>query len=354
MRFTLPRWSDARFEVPANPELLAQLTQDMERRGGALKPAPGWMLPENLVQGSLEDMLDPICGAAGQVALARLLDSGAAKSSFEAYSEKILLPYFERYVRAIDHAGMLKDVTLRDLADANWRVFDLESLMDFLQLGAFFDLSDPRQTILEIGGGFGRLIEFISLSTASTFRYINVDAVPVSMMYCHQYLTARFPHKRVRIFNPDTDSGTGDCDFLIIPAWHLEAARLDAVDLAINIESMQEMKQDLVDFYIRFIDRTVREDGLIFLINSREHEFVGNWEFPDSWQCLLRNRTARSWSIDHPTEIFRKTTQSQTPQNMLRAEAFRQECCYAEFVKELQTSNKQRYTPHGIPKQFEA
>src|SRR5262249_36736000 len=252
----------------------------------------------------------------------------------------------ERYARSIDHLGLLRELTLQDLADANWRVLDIESLMDFLQLAAFFDFTRPNQIILEIGGGFGRLIEFIVLLTGQSFRYINVDAVPSSMMYCHQYLKARFPERSVKLFNPDASN---DCDFLIVPAWDLEKFRPGPIDLAINIESMQEMKQDLVDYYISYLDKTVRNGGLIFLINSREHEFIGNWTFPDTWQCLFRHRTARSWSIDHPTEVFRKSSRSHRPQNLLRAEAFSQELRYVELVKQLQARSKQRHNPHGIP-----
>src|SRR5215469_2270400 len=204
MHRLLPRWAEGRFEVEANSELLAQLTGDLQARGDALKPAPGWLLSEELVQGSMNDLLEPWCGA-GSLPLAAVLEV-ASPSEIELLARFVkvyMVPFLERYARSIDHLGLLKDVTLRDLANANWRVLDLESLMDFLQLAAFFDFAKPNQVILEIGGGFGRLIEFIVLLTGQTFRYINIDAVPVSMMYCHQYLKARFPERNVKLFNPD-------------------------------------------------------------------------------------------------------------------------------------------------------
>jgi hypothetical protein len=169
------------------------------------------------------------------------------------------------------------------------------------------------------------------------------------MMYCHQYLTARFPHLSTKVFNRSAHAHENDCDFLIVPAWDLEKLQLEPVNLAINIESMQEMNQVLVNFYIDYLDRNVREGGLIFLENSREHEFIGDWVFPDTWQCLFRHRTVRSWTIDHPTEIFCKTSTNQRPQNLMRSEAFFREISYAELVRDL-TPEGQPYYPFGILK----
>jgi hypothetical protein len=219
--------------------------------------------------------------------------------------------------------------------------------MDFLLLTAFFDFDRPDLTIIEIGGGFGRLIEFLIAVTGRRFRYINIDAVPVSLMYCHEYLTARFPGRSVRIFDP-AQGEADEADFLIVPAWDLPAFRAPAADLAINIESMQEMSQSLVDFYIGFLDRTVADGGMIFLNNSREHEFIGDWEFPDTWRRLFQARTARSWTNDHPTEIFLKTSTSQKGINRVRAETYRRELAYVRLAEDLMLQAGRSLSPHGF------
>lgn len=352
----LPSWSADRFEIEADRVLLAELVGEMERCGGAMKPAPGWLLPDDLVNAPIGELLDPWNGAAGAIPLSRLVDAppGTKKSPIENYAARVVLPYIENYLRSIDHTGLLEGVSLEDLAGAGWRLFDLESMTDFLQIAAFFDFTQPDPLIVEIGGGFGRLIEFIVRLTGRRVRHVNIDAVPVSMMYSHQYLKKHFPDRTVQVFRPDSDARPDTCDFLIVPAWHLGRLTLPPADLGINIESMQEMNQALVDFYLAYLDRSVRDDGIVFLINSREHEFVGDWNIPDTWQCLFRHRTARSWTIDHPTEVFRKTASSQRPQNMLRAAAYWQERCYAELVKELQTAQKLPNTPHGIENMLEA
>src|SRR5579864_7109214 len=257
----------------------------MELRGGPMKPATGWLsLPESIVHGPIDDLVEGWCGTVGQLPLSDLgLIARTAQS-------EILIPLFQIYLRSIDHRNLLSGVKLTDSADAGWRVLDLESLVDYLLISAFFDFTQPNSVILEIGGGFGRLIEFLMRIHERSFRYINIDAVPVSMMYCYQYLKAHFPERTVKMFDRDAAGDGRDCDVLIVPAWDLDILQLDPVDLAINIESMQEMNQTLVDFYIRYLDNIVRENGLICLTNSREHEFIGRWTFPDVWQCLFKHR----------------------------------------------------------------
>jgi SAM-dependent methyltransferase len=343
MKLTLPSWNDARFNVEADMDLLARLTSEMELRGGDLQPAAGWrMLPEKDVYGSINNLLYHWCGI-GAIRLAELrLDR--MDNDVDLY-----VALCERYLRRIDYFGLLNGVTLEDLASAQWRILDLDSLIDFLHMSVFFDFNQARPAILEIGGGFGRVIEFIALLTGKRFRYVNIDAVPVSLMYCYQYLKARFPSASVKMLHRDADVREIDCDFLIVPSWNLGSLELEPVDLGINIESMQEMHQKSVDFYIEYLDLHVAEGGIIFLENSREHEFIGNWTFPDNWQCLFRNRTARSWTNDHPTEVFRKTLTSHLPENILRRAIFFQEVCYARSVQEL-TPEDQFHSGIGMAK----
>jgi len=349
MNWTLPRWNAERFEIAPDPALLARLTADMEKRGGAMRPDAVWMLPDEMASGTIAGLLDAWNGTLGLLSLAELLDPSTAGSPKNAARvARDVLPYYDQYLRSIDHAGLLDGVSLADLAAANWRLLDLDSLMDVLLLSAFADLSAPDQLVVEIGGGFGRLIEFVTLLSGQRMRYVNVDAVPASLMYCRQYLQARFPERRVRLFGQDVGPGDDAWDFLVVPAWELDRLRLPPADLAINIESMQEMNQALVDRYIGLIDASLREDGIVFLNNARDYLFVGDWVFPDHWQCLFRHRTARSWTADQPTEIFRKTARSQRAQNMLRGAAYWRELRAHDWVGQHQKAAGARSNHHGI------
>ena len=318
MKTQLPSWTGSRFNVRPNVELLAQLNQELAESPMSFhKPASCWMLPEELSNGSMGDLMAPWCGRVGQIPLANLDEVVNVSGSAD------LIPNYERFLRSIDHCGLLNGISLRDLGERQWRVMDLGSLMDFLLLSAFSDFSSgqDRFKIIEVGGGFGRLIEFLVLATDAKIKYVNVDAVPVSLMYSYQYLSQAFPEKTVRIL-AGYASVDDDCDFLVVPAWHLHKLAGSSFDMGVNIESMQEMNQELVDHYLNFFDRSVKGGGLIYLVNAREYKFKGDWNIPENWQCLLRHRTPRSWTANHPTDIFRKASVSQHAQNTLRAAFF--------------------------------
>jgi hypothetical protein len=340
MQLTLPHWNDNRFNIAPDPALLSRLTEQMER-AGILQPATTWLtLPDEYVHGTMEYMLGAWCGQLGQLPLR----SAELKQNTTAH--EIIMPLLEEYIRSIDHCNLLTGVTLDALADAGWRVLDLESLHDFLIISAFFDFNQQRPLILEIGAGFGRFIEFLMLVTDRRFRIVNVDAVAVSMMYCYRYLTTHFPNRKIVLYDPATGFDP-DYDVLIVPAWELDNVPIDMVDLAINIESMQEMNQNLVDYYLSYIENHNKNDGHIFLVNSREYQFIGQWRIPENWQCLFRQRTPRSWTIDHPIEVFRRTSTDQRPQNLLRAAAYRQDLCYVRLAKELLPLRNDTFSPHG-------
>jgi SAM-dependent methyltransferase len=336
MRSKPPEWGPGRFDVAGDLALLQNLTKDMEACSNSLHmPASWWMLPQELLSGSMADLMAAWCGDVGQLLLSDLDQIAKVSGSPD------LIANYDIYLRSIDHQQFLQGIALRDLGNANWRVMDLGSLLDYLLVSAFLDLSQERIKVLEVGGGFGRLAEFLSLVGGRQMQYLNIDAVPVSLMYCYQYLKSRFPQRKVMMFSPDQDLASG-FDFLVVPAWHVDKLPLLTFDLGINVESMQEMSQELVDFYLDYLDKKVRNDGVIYLVNSREYKFRGIWKMPDHWQCEFRHRTPRSWTINHPAEIFRRTALNQAGQNMLRAAAFEREiACH----KELANLRKQpRYT----------
>jgi putative sugar O-methyltransferase len=319
MRIELPKWGSDRFDVDADMGLLQSLTEDMENHSNSLGvPASWWLLPKERVKGTMADLMEAWCGCVGELPLSDLGEIAKVSGSSS------MIASYEAYLRSIDHQRLLHGISLKDLGNANWRVMDLGSLMDYLLVSAFLDVSKESLRVLEVGGGFGRLAEFLALTGGLHLQYVNIDAVPASLMYSHQYLKHQFPNRKVTMFSPDRGVDS-DCDFLVVPAWHLEQLQLSNFDLGINIESMQEMSQELVDNYLGYFEKKVRSDGLIYLVNSKDYKFQGSWNIPDNWQCLFRHRTPRSWSLNHPAEIFRRTTHNQSSQNMLRTANFEQE-----------------------------
>jgi hypothetical protein len=326
-KLVLPSWDESRFAVLANRNLYDSLMVSLQEKAKSQDLGPWTRLPDEIVSGTMEAMLDPWCGIVGQLPLSQ------PERIAEVSGNRDLVGFYDEYVRSVDHLSLLNGVTLADLGVRGWRLFDLGSLIDFLHISAFMRFGDKKLTLLEIGGGYGRLAEFLPLITGSDFFYINIDAAPVSLMYCHEYLRARFPDKTTRMFRPD--ASMEDCDFLLVPSWHADALPKTAFDLALNIESMQEMNQGLVDYYISFLDERATDDSLIYFVNSREWLFKGAWNFPPSWETLYRHRSVRSWTADHPVEVFRKTSADVSGVNRLRSAAFKREVVAARQTDEL-------------------
>jgi SAM-dependent methyltransferase len=339
IRLKLPVWDSDRFAVPADIELFDRLTEELRVHSQGADNGPWTRLPDDEVRGTIEQMLAGWCGWFR-------FPLTESREIADLFCSTEVLRDYETFLRGIDHVGILDGKSLNDLAATNWRLLDLGSLMDFLLISGFFEFEGHRPKILEIGGGFGRLAEFLPLITGVFMEYVIIDVAPVSLMYAHQYLTLRFPERRTVMFSPGV--ALDDYDFLIVPSWYAEYLPRNYFDLAINVESMQEMNQDLVDYYVEYIHAHVRDQGVIYLVNSREHLFTGSWNFPSEWECLYRHRTIRSWTLNHPAEIFRKTASSHKRANMLRTAALERELDLHRAVQKLRFSHAARlsYTLH--------
>ncbi len=187
---------------------------------------------------------------------------------------------------------------------------DLGSIMDLNLLYAFSASSEKSVTrVLEVGGGYGRLAEAAFNIFGSSMKYVIVDAVPASLYYSRKYLSHACPDARIRSFY---DDGI-DCfqlenlDIAIIPSWHFERLNRSSYDICANIESMQEMNQGHVDYYLGLFQSVAADGATIYLSNAHDYYFRGSFNYPKNWQKLFSSNTPRSWTPDHPTEMFRKT-----------------------------------------------
>ena len=152
-------------------------------------------------------------------------------------------------------------------------------------------------------------------------RYVNVDAVPVSLTYCFQYLRARFPDRKVSIVTRGSLIDL-DSDFLVVPAWNLSLLDQLKFDISMNIESFQEMSQSIVNSYISLIDRLSREGSYVYLVNARNYKFKGAFNFPARWDCLYRHQSPNAWSKNHPTEVFEVMPRGSPAQSRIRQVIF--------------------------------
>ena len=180
--------------------------------------------------------------------------------------------------------------------------------------GILSDLSSPepqqRNSILEIGGGYGGLAHHLS-NILGNAVYVIVD-LPETLLFSAAYLSLHNPDKKVYVYNSDDFSefidagGAGSYDFILMPNYMLESLTHWRFKIAINMISFQEMNSQQVNEYLDFIrdngvgqlyswnmDSHVLDTDLptmASLLEGRfEFEEVGEPEKPDSRSRRLRD-----------------------------------------------------------------
>jgi tetratricopeptide (TPR) repeat protein len=106
-------------------------------------------------------------------------------------------------------------------------------------------------------------------------------------------------------------------DCYIMPAWHFDPSpHTGSFDCSINVQSMQEMNQYHIDYYLSLFNTILKEGGgIAYLSNEKDYIFQGEWTYPKNWKLLLKTRTPRSWTRNSPTEVFLKSAGSFEKEN---------------------------------------
>jgi putative sugar O-methyltransferase len=117
--------------------------------------------------------------------------------------------------------------------------------------------SPPPQKIAEIGGGYGALARlWLSNPVARPEHYFLID-IPETLFFCDVMLRKEFGDDAVLYAQSAesfrTSSVTGH-KIVLCPISAIDAIRPVNLDLIINTGSMQEMTEEWVEFYMRWMD----------------------------------------------------------------------------------------------------
>ncbi|HEY0929263.1 MAG TPA: putative sugar O-methyltransferase [Gemmatimonas sp.] len=295
----LPRWTESRWNQPLDRELLDHL-EPQAKAAGLLGPGPQWAFSTGHLH-TLGDMVHAWVGW-GRLPVRSTPEEARGTTGQGDFVEQVI-----RYLKAIDHLGLVDSEFVDHVYTHNWLVADLFSVMDVLELTAFMGQTDaPKFRIVEIGGGWGRVPEMLLKLFPGKIEYVMVDAVPISLVSAEAYLRGAFPELLFGSFARGDDYQPGSYDVYFISSWELQHLGTSRFDVVMNIESFQEMTQDRVDYYLSWFDLVIADRGIAYIANSRDYVFTGDWNFPSSWRTLARHRTPRSWTPDNSTHILRK------------------------------------------------
>jgi SAM-dependent methyltransferase len=319
-------------ELDADHKSYARVVEDMVRNGGMLIPDPNWLVPFKDEEASV-DTMQGVAGADKTKGIEFALSGEGYRKQFSkmtnlmpawigATADELQCPdtisKYRRFMEHIDLLGLWDVNVTNHQAGMPLRQADLGSIMDLNLLYAYARAPERKVTrVLEVGGGYGRLAEVAFNIFGRSVTYVLVDAVPASLYYSREYLARACPDARIKSFYDDESESLDldGADIAIVPAWHFEKLNHYSYDVCVNIESMQEMNQDHVDYYLRLFQSVAADEATIYLSNARGYYFRGEFAYPRNWRKLFSSNTPRSWMPDHPTEILRKTSADYSAQN---------------------------------------
>lgn len=310
-------------ELEANRGEYLRLCEDMVQHGGALIADPNWLFADDYSRdpGTYDKRKAMEFALSEKGFSEKFSKMTALMKSWIGCAQPLSQAYIAQYRRFLAQSDVLRlwEPNVEESKDGSLvRGADLGSIMDLNLLYVFSARPERKVTrLLEVGGGYGRLAEAAFNVFGPSLKYVLVDAVPASLYYSRNYLIHACPAARVGSFydgggdefNPD------DYDIAIIPAWHFERLNRSFYDVCVNIESMQEMRQEHVDYYLSMFQAVAADGATIYLSNAHDYYFRGAFNYPKNWQLLFCSNTPRSWTRYHPTEIFRKTTADHSAEN---------------------------------------
>jgi hypothetical protein len=108
----------------------------------------------------------------------------------------------------------------------------------------------------EVGGGFGRLIYYVSRNLKS-FRYLDFD-LPETLCCASYFLMKAFPDKRFLLYGEgELDAeALREFDFILLPSFEITKLPPRSVDLFVNENSIGDMPRDAGRLFVAEMCRT--------------------------------------------------------------------------------------------------
>ena len=110
-----------------------------------------------------------------------------------------------------------------------------------------------KNTILEIGGGYGGLAYFLN-KNITDLTYIDLD-LPENMALTAYYMLCCFPDKKILLYGEDSLDNIHKYDIAILPNFCIDDIKENTADLVFNSYSFAEMAPETITYYINKIKK---------------------------------------------------------------------------------------------------
>jgi len=177
-------------------------------------------------------------------------------------------------------------------------IHDLSLIYYFWQISRSADMlfETDAPVIAEIGPGYGGLITKAKKRYPKA-RIILFDLPELSAVQTY-YIHNTYPNSRILYLKDLLERGNKvfdeKFDFMILPGWMIDKVPNQYFDLVINIRSMMEMSLEIIDFYFKHINRSVKNNGLFACINryhkkshSEEDIIMKHYPFDEFWVPVI-------------------------------------------------------------------
>jgi putative sugar O-methyltransferase len=174
------------------------------------------------------------------------------------------------YVVSVDSRGWFSDIEEPALGSpvtlaVDGKVISQDICNSYLEFSYIMDVLQDRKlnTIVEIGGGYGRLFYILSLLRShKNIRLIMVD-IPPALFLSQWYLGEMFPELKMFRYKDfssyaDVKEEIESSNMAFLLPHQLELLPDRSVDLLVNISSFQEMSFDQIKKYYEMIDAKAR------------------------------------------------------------------------------------------------
>ena len=318
-----------------NTQKISTIDNDLARNNKKFKPSKVWTKinseiidPKEKAELKLENLLYSYCGYA---------KNGITEvDSF----------WYRSFLEDIDLLGISKDIFEKEGEYKKLTVSDLGFFLDLNLIYPFIDNRKGILKIIEVGGGYGRLAEVCQHILPGKIKHFLIDSVPTSLSLAYEYLTIALPNHKIGSYYENENLMDLDLDIYILPSWRCDLLPREYFDLAINIQSMQEMDKHHINFYMDLFDKTlITDQGLIYLCNRRDHIYKGKWDFPKNWACLKKLKSPRSWIREMPSELFEKRSGDFTKSQLLAHNLYKRALNRSD-EKQLKEAKLRGYNPY--------
>ena len=186
------------------------------------------------------------------------------------------------------------------------RLADLGSACDLAVLSQLNWVDLRRVSVLEIGGGYGRLAEALirNLGDKIPLEIHMIDVVPSSLDLANAYLTSS-GISTVLAAQVGIEKGS----FVRLSrAENLIRVQGESIDLVVNVESFQEMTPEWVSWYLEEVERVTHVGSYFYQSNSFGYKNIFSLELGRNWVLEETFIHPRHWTDSHRTELWRRVS----------------------------------------------